>query len=382
MDLRVEILPLRDVFVTKMLQEDPAPTSLDASSTILILVQVHFRPSWGEDQRRSSLSTISDSLIEDLEQQLGSSHADYMQVRVTYSHPAFPSRKPGHLSTPRVSRASDGVSSLHTSIETNATAAMERRDLSSQWSPRPTARTPNPLFRIVAAHWGPQRTANAIHEILDRGDSLHEGLDLAPPASTQSSRRVSASISYSSGNESTGTAWRTVADSEGPDDASNSGSVQLGGSAATTPVVVPQRKTSLQKNNTVRQPQPTLFPDRVPQKPRMSLDGFRNMPFTEIGHNARPRMAFSPRIADTSQPRVFGSANSPGYTAQSIAEDASKMKENRTPNSRGGSSAKNSPYSDSLHDFGLRSKIRKGSSTRKSSAASRTTGRWGWGGWW
>lgn len=360
---------------------DMVYSSLDASSTILVLAQVHFQTCWGEDGRRSSISTIPDNLIEDLEQELGSSSTDYLQVRLAYRHPAFPCTDLGVLSTPRVLRRGSGISSVQTWLETNITASMERRSNCSQWSPRPTSQAPNPLFRIVAAHWGPQRAANAIHEILNRDSSSSEGLDRAHQPSVSASRRNSVSTSYPDDNYSTDTAWRTVTRSEEADGISSSvstSSAHRTGRADLTPVAVPQRNTSLQKNNTVRHPEPTRVLGRAPRPIKSSLETFKFAPFAEIENNARPRFALSPRTGDTPQPR-FGDM---GSSAQRLANNASDMKENRTPTSRAGSSVKGSPYADSLHDFGLRAKMRKGSSSRKSSGASRITGRWGWGGWW
>ncbi len=100
---------------------------------------------------------MSDELMEDLEYQLGSTLTEYLQVRVAYRHSGFPQHPTATLGR--------GVAGVCTTMETCATAIIKRHNSSSPWSPRP-APQPNPLFEIIASHWGPAAANDVMQRIL------------------------------------------------------------------------------------------------------------------------------------------------------------------------------------------------------------------------
>ncbi|KAK3339299.1 hypothetical protein B0H65DRAFT_296303 [Neurospora tetraspora] len=59
----------------------------------------------------------------------------------------------------------DGIVSQKTMVETTAVAAITRQGSSSLWSPRDVLQ-PNPLFEIIASHWGAETTSDVIHRLL------------------------------------------------------------------------------------------------------------------------------------------------------------------------------------------------------------------------
>lgn len=81
--------------------------------------------------------------MEDLELELGDTRVEYMQIRVTYSHSAFPDHCP--LGT------SSGVSNIRTRMETTAMATLKLYNELSPWSPRP-APAPHPLLELIERH--------------------------------------------------------------------------------------------------------------------------------------------------------------------------------------------------------------------------------------
>ena len=84
---------------------------------------------------------------------------DYVQVRVSYSHSAFPCQPD--------SRVMDGVSTIQSTIETTAVAALKQCNRLSPWSPSP-APAPNALFSLVAQHWGSEKATEAMQKILSQ----------------------------------------------------------------------------------------------------------------------------------------------------------------------------------------------------------------------
>ncbi|ROT40691.1 hypothetical protein SODALDRAFT_330432 [Sodiomyces alkalinus F11] len=108
--------------------------------------------------------------MDDLEYHLGSSLVDYLHVRLTYTHSAFPAgafpssfpwRKDGVSGS-----ANAGFTNLQTRLETTATASLKRYNRRSPWSPRPPPRPmSNPLLDTVAAHWTPNRAAEAARQM-------------------------------------------------------------------------------------------------------------------------------------------------------------------------------------------------------------------------
>ncbi|KAL1879370.1 hypothetical protein VTK73DRAFT_7101 [Phialemonium thermophilum] len=56
-----------------------------------------------------------------------------------------------------------GIAQAHTDLETSAVAVLQRHNTSSIWSPRPAPQR-NPLFGIIASHWG----FDAAHDVMQR----------------------------------------------------------------------------------------------------------------------------------------------------------------------------------------------------------------------
>ena len=80
-----------------------------------------------------------------------------MEIRVSYSHSAFPDDCRSETMT--------GVSSIRSRMETVATATLKRHSTASPWSPRPTP-APNPLFQLIERHWGVDKAREAMQLIL------------------------------------------------------------------------------------------------------------------------------------------------------------------------------------------------------------------------
>ena len=127
-----------------------------------MLVHVRLLPTGPRRNSRSNRHRrqSSDDLIEDLEYHLGSTKVDYLHIRIRYQHSGFPQRTWLPPNT-----MMDGIVSLNTMVETTVVAAIKRQGSSSLWSPRDVLQ-PNPLFELIASHWGAETTSNVIHRIL------------------------------------------------------------------------------------------------------------------------------------------------------------------------------------------------------------------------
>lgn len=86
--------------------------------------------------------------MEELELHLGSSLAGQLQVRVSYSHSAFPE----YTRRERVT----GVSGLRSRLETTATVSLRRHDALSPWS---LGHEPSQdhLLQLIEGHWGMEK---------------------------------------------------------------------------------------------------------------------------------------------------------------------------------------------------------------------------------
>lgn len=119
-----------------------------AGSKALILVNVELNLAkssqlWGPTRSFSR----SDELMEDLENQLGSSQCEYLTVHISYRHSAFTSAMSATSATATHNDITKSVTRLHTTF----TAAINRHNAASLWSP-PPAPTPNRLVGIIASH--------------------------------------------------------------------------------------------------------------------------------------------------------------------------------------------------------------------------------------
>ncbi|KAK2135603.1 hypothetical protein NOF04DRAFT_1365809 [Fusarium oxysporum II5] len=147
-DLDVQILPTEESSVIRILQEQPFPIHrLDPGSSIFLLAQVQVRVSKGMRRCRQKCSRLeSDDLIEALKEELGDSTVSYMTVRLSYRNSAFPMCQDMGI-------VEDDMFSMHSKIETVATASVKLHNAMSLWSPPPVSRS-NPLLPLVERHWG------------------------------------------------------------------------------------------------------------------------------------------------------------------------------------------------------------------------------------
>ncbi|KAK3323488.1 hypothetical protein B0T19DRAFT_205929 [Cercophora scortea] len=227
-DVSVEVLPTSSSVVIEVLDDGAcANSTLYPGSRLLVVAHIRLLsaatattataaaasspspPARGGHARQSS-----DDLIEDLEYQLGSTATEYLQVRITYRHSAFPQRgddgslaadprRPAIASsltnrrrTNNNNTADDGVSSIQTVIVTTCRAAIKRHNALSPWSPRP-APQPNPLFEIIASHWGPDSASDVMHRILgSRSTPRKAANNLRPPAAAAAKSPPSAAARH------------------------------------------------------------------------------------------------------------------------------------------------------------------------------------------
>lgn len=84
--------------------------------------------------------------MEDLEAELGNSHVEYIEVRLSYRHSAFPTSRD-------VDIQADGMLSIQSKVETVAMASVKLHNMMSPWSPPPPPEpTPNPLLPLIEGH--------------------------------------------------------------------------------------------------------------------------------------------------------------------------------------------------------------------------------------
>lgn len=113
----------------------------------LVLVNVELNMT-NYSRLRGHVRSQSEELMEDLENQLGSTQCEYLKVSIVYRHSVFSSMmNPVHFSGSHNS----GIVDTQTKLCTTFTAATNRYNAASFWSP-PPAPTPNRLLGIIAAH--------------------------------------------------------------------------------------------------------------------------------------------------------------------------------------------------------------------------------------
>lgn len=97
----------------------------------------------------------------DLENHLGSTQCEYLKVNLVYRHSMFSSAAvmAGGVTS------SSGIVKSDTKMCTAFTAAINRYNAASPWSP-PPAPTPNRLVGIIAAHWGMDAADDLLHNKL------------------------------------------------------------------------------------------------------------------------------------------------------------------------------------------------------------------------
>ncbi|KAI1470734.1 uncharacterized protein F4812DRAFT_456746 [Daldinia caldariorum] len=157
-NIRVDVLPVAEGSVIDLIGDTMIRT-ISPGTSILLLACIRLGTSNLIKPRADRHDP--DSLIADLENQLGSARTEYLQVRVHYCHSGFP--KFGKASIDNDTGGS--VSTCQTRLETAVTGTIQQHASTSAWSPRPTPPT-NPLFPIIASHWGPIRANEIMQRIM------------------------------------------------------------------------------------------------------------------------------------------------------------------------------------------------------------------------
>ncbi|KAI1377789.1 hypothetical protein F4677DRAFT_47606 [Hypoxylon crocopeplum] len=152
-NIKVDILPTTDSGIIDIIGDTERIISPGFSLLFLACIRL------GATKAYQSGASGRDSanLFADLESQLGNAKTEYMQVRVNYCHSGFP--------MPSDTGTGDSTSACQTRLETIATGVIQRHDPTSTWSPRPTSIV-NPLFSIVASHWGPTRANEVVQRVI------------------------------------------------------------------------------------------------------------------------------------------------------------------------------------------------------------------------
>ncbi|KAM7204498.1 hypothetical protein V8F20_003614 [Naviculisporaceae sp. PSN 640] len=175
-NVSVEVLGTENSVVVELLDDKlfALNTTLYPGSRLLIMAHVkllnHSSASNGSVHGLRHVRQSSDDLIQDLEHHLGNKHVEYLQIRIRYHHSSFPQHKQDQTSD------SDGILDVDTSIETVARAAIKQHNSSSLWSPRPAIQQ-NPLFEIIASHWGPTSAGEIMQRIINSHRMTHHGAE-------------------------------------------------------------------------------------------------------------------------------------------------------------------------------------------------------------
>ncbi|KAI8963823.1 hypothetical protein F5Y11DRAFT_131038 [Daldinia sp. FL1419] len=155
--IKVDILPVEGGSLVDLIGDTEIRT-IGPGSNHLILACIRLGTSKSRNTR--AYRNDPDSLIADLESKLGSAQTEYMQVRVHYCHSGFPTFGGGSTEDD----SEDNISTYQTRVETTVIGTVRRHASTSAWSPRPTS-TANPLFPIIASHWGPVRASEVMQRI-------------------------------------------------------------------------------------------------------------------------------------------------------------------------------------------------------------------------
>jgi hypothetical protein len=110
-----------------------------------------------QKERRECPQQEIDNLIEALEEELGDSTVSYMTVRLSYRLSASPEWQD-------VGSANDDMFSMHSKVETVATASVKLHNAMSLWSPAPVLKS-NPLLPLIERHWGDTNAREVLRRI-------------------------------------------------------------------------------------------------------------------------------------------------------------------------------------------------------------------------
>ncbi|KAK4151267.1 hypothetical protein C8A00DRAFT_36093 [Chaetomidium leptoderma] len=178
-DVSVEILPTSKSTVIEVLDNKAYTTILHPGSRVLFVAHIRLEPA-ARRRPPTHVRQNSDDLIEDLERQLGGTMTDYVEVRVTYRHSGFPHRH-GQTTGTTKTTAPDGIVSLQTTMQTTGIATIKRHNSASPWSPPPCMPRPNPIFEVIASHWGIEN-AHAVMQRVIRSRSVQPRVTAAETA--------------------------------------------------------------------------------------------------------------------------------------------------------------------------------------------------------
>ena len=120
--------------------------------------------------RKSHKKQHSEDLIQDLEYQLGSTTTEYLNIKMSFRHSAFPKLHPSPSRT--------GLSRTYTTIQTCAAATIKRHNTSSPWSPRPAPQS-NSLFSVIAANWGADAANDVMYRIFASRSTPRKAANMA-----------------------------------------------------------------------------------------------------------------------------------------------------------------------------------------------------------
>ncbi|XXG98547.1 hypothetical protein Hte_004872 [Hypoxylon texense] len=171
-NIRVEVLPTVGNTVIDLIG-DTTISTISPGSSLLVLACIRLGALKG--CQPGVYKRNADILISDIEFQLGNGKVEYAQVRLTYCHSGFPHNSP----------TNGDASVCHTQLETVTTGIINRHNPVSAWAPQPTPIS-NPLFGIIASHWGPARANDVVHRITSSRPSRRRVANWT--ASTQTDR--------------------------------------------------------------------------------------------------------------------------------------------------------------------------------------------------
>ncbi|RCI09566.1 hypothetical protein L249_4049 [Ophiocordyceps polyrhachis-furcata BCC 54312] len=178
-DLTVDIEPTPGWTMVQTIQEQAFPTkkranikvsTIYAGSSLLLVVHVQ-RKTQGrrrrQQQQQQHARQNSDDLMEDLELQLGTSV--FMNVRVRYSHSAFPEHH----------NKAEGVLGMRSRMETTAAASLSRpcQEATSTGHDNNHHHHHHHLLSLVQRHWGADKTVS-VKSLIQQTDASVNDDDL------------------------------------------------------------------------------------------------------------------------------------------------------------------------------------------------------------
>jgi hypothetical protein len=159
-NMRIELLPGPGCQLIELVGDLHTATAMQVGGTRLIAAKICLNKA---EPSLLSKDTISDSLMAELEHDLGHTISPFIKVRLSYRHSGFPQLK-------KSSAVSEGLISHVTNLQTEATAVIKRHNLQSAWSPR-TSQTielpmvPNPVINLIETHLPADQAREALRRL-------------------------------------------------------------------------------------------------------------------------------------------------------------------------------------------------------------------------